>query len=158
MHYLTTTTNKHLSPLTEQRKCSTLKPIYVNNWDCSFTEEIIHSNGGDKEQNDAVFQQLVSGFFEFLAKIKFNETVICTNSGEFVEKFKFSDSVNMETEGVASKHRRFRFGAASIQDPFELNHNVAGNVGRKQAELLLKNVKHSVLATKMTRFTIKSSE
>ncbi|KAJ1089468.1 hypothetical protein NDU88_002619 [Pleurodeles waltl] len=79
---------------------------------------------GRRSEEGGKAVSLLSEFFGFFADFDFASTVISLREGHVLP---VSDFVS------ADANTRLKFGVLKIQDPFELSHNVAGNVNEKTA-------------------------
>nr|XP_033810162.1 speckle targeted PIP5K1A-regulated poly(A) polymerase isoform X2 [Geotrypetes seraphini] len=93
----------------------------IDGWDCSFPKD---SSKMEPSCNLENLRSLLAEFFHVFTDYDFASTVISLREGQ---AFPLKDILASETSSM------LKLGALNIQDPFELSHNVAGNVNEKIA-------------------------
>ncbi|XP_030076100.1 speckle targeted PIP5K1A-regulated poly(A) polymerase isoform X2 [Microcaecilia unicolor] len=93
----------------------------IDGWDCSFPRD---SSKVEPSCNLENLRSLLAEFFHVFADFDFVSTVISLREGLALP---LTDIMASETSCM------LKLGALNIQDPFELSHNVAGNVSEKIA-------------------------
>ncbi|XP_078581688.1 speckle targeted PIP5K1A-regulated poly(A) polymerase-like [Branchiostoma floridae x Branchiostoma japonicum] len=137
--------------------CEPTEVLLVDGWDCSFTRQMDKFPSKGKTPSQV---ELLKGFFHFFSKFEFETSVVSPLTGQHLSVTKVSANQIISTADVqgesqqgtnhvsASQHalegktanegsddcQQFRIGPINIQDPFELSHNVAGNVNEKTAQ------------------------
>lgn len=90
----------------------------IGNWDCSFCKDV---NRIPKSENKQSVKELLQGFFNFYAQFDFILNVICPRTGKVVCKKEF----------MFNPVGNFKIMPISIQDPFDLSHNIGSNTNEK---------------------------
>ncbi|XP_078660631.1 speckle targeted PIP5K1A-regulated poly(A) polymerase-like [Branchiostoma floridae x Branchiostoma belcheri] len=137
--------------------CDPTEVLLVDGWDCSFTRQIDKFPTKGKTPSPV---ELLKGFFHFFSKFEFETSVVSPLTGQHLSITQVSTNQIISTAGVqsqalqaanqasTSQHasedvtanegsdscQQFKIGPINVQDPFELNHNVAGNVNEKTAQ------------------------
>ncbi|XP_019630200.1 PREDICTED: speckle targeted PIP5K1A-regulated poly(A) polymerase-like [Branchiostoma belcheri] len=139
--------------------CDPTEVLLVDGWDCSFTRQIDKFPTKGKTPSPV---ELLKGFFHFFSKFEFETSVVSPLSGQHLSITQVSTNQIIPTAGVqgesqalqatnqasTSQHaseevtanegsdscHQFKIGPINFQDPFELSHNVAGNVNEKTAQ------------------------
>ncbi|KAI8513629.1 Speckle targeted PIP5K1A-regulated poly(A) polymerase [Branchiostoma belcheri] len=137
--------------------CDPTEVLLVDGWDCSFTRQIDKFPTKGKTPSSV---ELLKGFFHFFSKFDFETSVVSPLTGQHLSITQVSTNQIISTAGVqsqalqaanqasTSQHasedvtanegsdscQQFKIGPINVQDPFELNHNVAGNVNEKTAQ------------------------
>ncbi|XP_075044664.1 speckle targeted PIP5K1A-regulated poly(A) polymerase isoform X2 [Mixophyes fleayi] len=121
--FLQTRSPPVIPSVSQLREMADEAPHMIDGWDCTF------SSDPTPVQTDSENQQslscLLSEFFSFFSSLELRSNVLCLRDGQ-VLPLPFSSSPPSWAAG-------FRFGSLNIQDPFELNHNVCGNVSSRMA-------------------------
>ncbi|XP_042199286.1 speckle targeted PIP5K1A-regulated poly(A) polymerase isoform X2 [Callorhinchus milii] len=109
-------TVNHLKELAGEDHC------IIDGWDCTFLND---PSKVDASENSESLCVLLADFFKLYAQFDFAGTVISLREGKArpVTEFIKPDS-----------HRHLKFGPINIQDPFELSHNVAGNINERSGQ------------------------
>ena len=107
------------------RQSSDVKPLIINGWDCSFSEDI--ELFIDNHQNNDSLLQLLEKFFAFYSNFDFSHLIISTKTG--LSKHKSEVLAQMDTTSVEKEaiflEKSFRLTPfLSIEDPFELTNNL----------------------------------
>ncbi|XP_039254761.2 speckle targeted PIP5K1A-regulated poly(A) polymerase-like [Styela clava] len=132
-----------------------LQSCVIETWDCSFPNTSFLTS--DKESYS--LPELFAGFFHFYTKFEFSKNILSLKSGTCIKVDEFkSENGKSSPKYTEPSKRCFKIGALNIRDPFELNHNVAGNVGQKHVSMFIKCIRNSVVACGMKLFTKKQRE
>ncbi|XP_061411006.1 speckle targeted PIP5K1A-regulated poly(A) polymerase-like [Lethenteron reissneri] len=99
----------------------------VDGWDCSFLSE--WTDECDTDNTDTL-NSLLPEFFKFYASFDFSGSVISLREGVV---FPVAEFFGISKTEQANAKPKLRLGPINVQDPFELNHNVAGNVSERMA-------------------------
>ncbi|XP_069760748.1 speckle targeted PIP5K1A-regulated poly(A) polymerase isoform X2 [Narcine bancroftii] len=94
----------------------------IDGWDCTFPR-----NGSKIEAttNTEGLCELLAEFYKFYAAFDYAGTVISLRDGK----------AHLVTDFIGpDSDKQFRFGPINIQDPFELSHNVSGNINERTAQ------------------------
>ncbi|XP_063293708.1 speckle targeted PIP5K1A-regulated poly(A) polymerase isoform X1 [Pelobates fuscus] len=96
-------------------------PQVINGWDCTFLSDInkIQTSG-----NQQSLSCLLSEFFSFFSSLDLASVILCPCSGSILP---------LPLSSPSSWLDGFRLGRVNVQDPFELSHNVCGNVSSRTA-------------------------
>ncbi|KAG9469354.1 speckle targeted PIP5K1A-regulated poly(A) polymerase isoform X1 [Eleutherodactylus coqui] len=94
----------------------------IDGWDCSFVSD---STRFPVSENQQSLSCLLSEFFLYFSSLDLHSNILCPNDGCLVP-IPISSPPPSWTEG-------FRLSFLNVQDPFELNHNVCGNVSSRIA-------------------------
>ncbi|KAM3918725.1 speckle targeted PIP5K1A-regulated poly(A) polymerase [Leptodactylus fuscus] len=94
----------------------------IDGWDCSFVSDSTRFPASENQQS---LSCLLSEFFCYFSSLDFHANILCPHDGCLVP-IPISSPPPTWTEG-------FRIGPLNVQDPFELNHNVCGNVSTRIA-------------------------
>ena len=131
--------------------------VFINGCNCTYPAGLDNHVVSDSSS----LSQLLSGFFVFYSKLEFSGTVLDLSTGAILS---LSDFQVLDDQAMADrkpalvsnenggKQPRFKLGSMNIRDPFELHHNVAGNVNEKQLKIFTKCVRNAALACKMQRY------
>ncbi|XP_073514577.1 speckle targeted PIP5K1A-regulated poly(A) polymerase [Phyllobates terribilis] len=94
----------------------------IDGWDCSFGSDSTRFPASENQQS---LSCLLSEFFSYFSSLDLHSSVLCPRDGLLIP-IPIPSSPPVWTEG-------FRLGSFNVQDPFELNHNVCGNVSSRIA-------------------------
>uniref|UniRef100_A0A8C5QU85 Speckle targeted PIP5K1A-regulated poly(A) polymerase n=1 Tax=Leptobrachium leishanense TaxID=445787 RepID=A0A8C5QU85_9ANUR len=97
-------------------------PQVIDGWDCTLCTDISQIQSSENQQN---LSCLLSEFFSYLSSLNLASLILCPCDGTVLPLPLPSPSPSW-LEG-------FRLGPFNIQDPFELSHNVCGNVSLRAA-------------------------
>ncbi|XP_075693428.1 speckle targeted PIP5K1A-regulated poly(A) polymerase [Rhinoderma darwinii] len=97
-------------------------PHVVDGWDCSFASD---STQFPVSENLQSLSCLLSEFFCYFSSLDLHSNILCPRDG-LLFHVPISSPPPLWTKG-------FRVGSLNVQDPFELNHNVCGNVSSRIA-------------------------
>ena len=131
--------------------------VFINGFNCSFCTNIYPS----KKATSCGLSELLSGFFNFYSKVNFSEKVIdlstaaLTNISDITSSPEMFQNCAANAPSASQLAVTFRTGFLNIRDPFELDHNVTGNVNEKHLKIFTKRLRIAALACKMLRFTAK---
>ncbi|KAM4617666.1 speckle targeted PIP5K1A-regulated poly(A) polymerase isoform 2-T2 [Discoglossus pictus] len=92
----------------------------IDGWDCSFPSEHTQLQASENQQS---LSSLLSEFFLFYSSLDLSTILLSTCDGSILP-LPLSSPVPSWSEG-------FRLGPINVQDPFELSHNVCGNVSNR---------------------------
>lgn len=93
----------------------------IHGWDCSFEDNIEKIKEMFKSSGDiGEFNDLLRGFFDFYSQFQFNTSFLLSTRTGSVES---SDNCLISKKGMIN-----------IQDPFDLEHNLAGNISESVLE------------------------
>ncbi|XP_063801088.1 speckle targeted PIP5K1A-regulated poly(A) polymerase isoform X2 [Pseudophryne corroboree] len=98
-------------------------PVVIDGWDCTFSSDPAGVQA--ESENQQSLSCLLSEFFSFFSSLDLRSNVLCPRDGQLVP-LPFLSPTPSWAEG-------FRLGSLNVQDPFELNHNVCGNVSSRMA-------------------------
>ncbi|XP_065334755.1 speckle targeted PIP5K1A-regulated poly(A) polymerase-like [Cloeon dipterum] len=106
--------------------------VLEQGWVCGFSSKRIANH------NRSSLKQLTVAFFGFVARLDFGVDVICPMTASTIEKWRFlrAETLPEEMQGLARFDKNEGLlvkKPVCVQDPFELNHNVAKNVGAKNS-------------------------
>ncbi|KAG8437922.1 hypothetical protein GDO86_008567 [Hymenochirus boettgeri] len=121
-------------------------PQVIDGWDCSFPSDPTQVKDSENQQS---LCSLLSEFFTFYASLDLHSLVICPCSGLTVP-LPFSSPLPSWTEG-------FRVGPLNLQDPFELSHNVCGNVSSRTARRFISYSAAAVRVCRSPQYNFRSS-
>ncbi|XP_073410755.1 speckle targeted PIP5K1A-regulated poly(A) polymerase [Dendrobates tinctorius] len=94
----------------------------IDGWDCSFASDSTRFPASENQQN---LSCLLSEFFSYFSSLDLHSSILCPRDGLLIP-VPIPSPPPIWTEG-------FRLGSFNVQDPFELNHNVCGNVSSRVA-------------------------
>ncbi|XP_078063369.1 speckle targeted PIP5K1A-regulated poly(A) polymerase, partial [Mustelus asterias] len=94
----------------------------IDGWDCTFPSD--HSKI-ESSANSEGLCGLLAEFYKFYSQFDFAGTVISLRKGKV---HLVTDFIDPESD------RNLRLGPINIQDPFELSHNVSGNVNERTGQ------------------------
>ncbi|XP_014346366.1 speckle targeted PIP5K1A-regulated poly(A) polymerase isoform X2 [Latimeria chalumnae] len=94
----------------------------IDGYDCSFPSDNSKVEPGENSEN---LCSLLAEFYNFYTEFDFAGTVISLREGRDLPVTEFVDP---------ELNRKLRLGPINIQDPFELDHNVAGNINDKTGQ------------------------
>ncbi|KAL2716792.1 speckle targeted PIP5K1A-regulated poly(A) polymerase-like [Vespula squamosa] len=130
--YLQQTEPRVLPPLKELQK--TCVPIIVNGWQVNFDENVMLP----PITNTSDIPQLLLGFFEYYINFQFKTNVICPWDGklhtkeEFIEMDKLPNYMAQYKKIATTDDLKLDIGKfVCIQDPIELNRNVAASTSQR---------------------------
>ncbi|KAM4723076.1 speckle targeted PIP5K1A-regulated poly(A) polymerase [Rhinophrynus dorsalis] len=103
-------------------------PHVIDGWDCSFPSDPTQVRTSDNLQS---LSNLLSEFFSYYSSLDLPLLILCPSDGSTL-LLPFSSTIPPWSEG-------FRLGPLNIQDPFELSHNVCGNVSSRTARRFITN-------------------
>uniref|UniRef100_F6YU17 Speckle targeted PIP5K1A-regulated poly(A) polymerase n=1 Tax=Xenopus tropicalis TaxID=8364 RepID=F6YU17_XENTR len=112
-------------------------PQVIDGWDCSFPSDPAQVKESGNQQS---LSSLLSEFFSFYASLDLHLLILCPCNGLTIP-LPFSSPPPAWSEG-------FRLGPLNIQDPFELSHNVCGNVSSRAARRF---ISHCAAAARICR-------
>ncbi|XP_018113141.2 speckle targeted PIP5K1A-regulated poly(A) polymerase [Xenopus laevis] len=112
-------------------------PQVIDGWDCSFPSDTTQVKESGNQQS---LSSLLAEFFSFYASLDLHLLILCPCNGLTVP-LPFSSSPPAWSHG-------FRLGPLNIQDPFELSHNVGGNVSSRTTRRF---ISHCVAAARICR-------
>ncbi|XP_051894356.1 speckle targeted PIP5K1A-regulated poly(A) polymerase [Pristis pectinata] len=94
----------------------------IDGWDCTFPRDCSKMEASKNTESLCV---LLAEFYKFYAEFDYAGTVISLKDGK----------VHLVTDFIGpDSDKKFRLGPINIQDPFELSHNVSGNVNERTAQ------------------------
>jgi hypothetical protein len=112
----------------------------IHGWHCEFEEDIAKILSFKKQEQPHAdidfkcFNNLLKGFFEFYASFEFssptNPHILCTRSAQLLSTAEKND---------LTKTSAF----INVQDPFDLSHNLSGNISKNTVERLIAECKGS---------------
>ena len=108
--------------------CPPNEQIVINGWNCSFNENSSDYKIEHKSANSLI--ELLDNFFTFYSSFDFSNLIICTKTGSAKHKCQPStpmDIVSDEDIQELSKESFKLTPIISIEDPFELTHNLCAN-------------------------------
>ncbi|KAM8939247.1 speckle targeted PIP5K1A-regulated poly(A) polymerase [Pelodytes ibericus] len=97
-------------------------PLVIDGWDCTFPSDTSRIQASS---NDQSLSCLLPEFFSFFSSLDLSSLVLCPHNG--------SIQTLPPSSPIPSWLDDFRVGPLNIQDPFELSHNVCGNVSSRTA-------------------------
>ena len=124
--------------------------VYINGINCSFASNLDQI----KAANPCKVSELFSGFFSFYSKIDFPKTVIDLSTGALISSSDqdFPSNPCQNSSAASQRTKTMKISSLNIRDPFELHHNVAGNVNEKHLKIFTKCIRNAALACKMQRY------
>lgn len=135
--------------------------LIINNCNCSFPTNIDKYITTDMTP----LPELLSDFFSFYSKLDLNQIVLDLSTADIITVSDFkkldenatgvSEMSQMKSVGSSSRPPFFKIASLNIRDPFELFHNVSGNVNDKQLKIFTKRMRNTALACKMQRYRTK---
>ena len=125
------------------RQLSDVKPLVINGWDCSFSEDI--ESFSDIHRKSDSLLQLLEKFFAFYSNFDFSHLIISTKTG--LTKHKSEVLSQMDTTSgesvVTFRKQSFRLRPIlSIEDPFELTDNLCANLNFKTFDKFCEYLTH----------------
>ncbi|XP_055513235.1 speckle targeted PIP5K1A-regulated poly(A) polymerase [Leucoraja erinacea] len=94
----------------------------IDGWDCSFPSD---RSKIEVDTNTETLCVLLAEFYKFYAEFDYAGTVISLKDGK----------VHVVTDFIGpDSDKKIRLGPINIQDPFELSHNVSGNINERTAQ------------------------
>ncbi|XP_077996923.1 speckle targeted PIP5K1A-regulated poly(A) polymerase-like [Glandiceps talaboti] len=115
-------------------KCDDSEKVIINEWDCSFTRN------ADKvafEKSGKNIEELLHQFFKFYSSFDFASFAVCPRTGCPL-------SVNEVNNQLFPSNMNFKVTSLCVQDPFELNHNVAMNVNAVTLKTFMQEIEHAL--------------
>lgn len=94
----------------------------IDGWDCSFASDSTQFPASENQQS---LSSLLSEWFCYFSSLDLQSNILCPRDGLLVP-IPISSPPPVWMEG-------FRVGSFNVQDPFELKHNVCGNVSSRIA-------------------------
>ncbi|XP_069501297.1 speckle targeted PIP5K1A-regulated poly(A) polymerase isoform X2 [Ambystoma mexicanum] len=120
--------------------------LVVDGWDCTFPKD---SSKLEPSANTETMCCLLSEFFRFFSDFDFAGTVISLQDGCALPVTDFLSKV---------ADSKLKLGVLNIQDPFELSHNVAGNVNEKTVLRLQRQCQEGSKYCRSLQYQRKSSK
>ncbi|XP_051968889.1 speckle targeted PIP5K1A-regulated poly(A) polymerase [Xyrauchen texanus] len=113
----------------------------IEDWDCTFPSQPFSV---PPSKNTEELCMLLFGFFTFYSKFDFSASVVSLRDGHAlpITDFLRRDEEAVDTAEASSpkpKHSTVpKLGPMNVLDPFELNHNVAGNLNERTQKNFMK--------------------
>ncbi|XP_043913193.1 uncharacterized protein LOC122789818 [Protopterus annectens] len=120
--------------------------LVIDSWDCSFPDDCTEV---EPTENSESLCTLLAEFFKYFMEFDFAGNVISLREGKVLP---VTDFMNPKVE------RKFKLGPMNIQDPFELVHNVAGNINERTAQRFKKECKDASKYCRSLQYQKKSSK
>ena len=140
--------------------------VFINGWNCSFPVNPTHVQNISLRSYS--LSELLAGFFSFYGKIDFAKTVVDLRTAKLSPISELMQNSAPSKLGVpctnknivevpesSPRSQNFKVGFLNIRDPFELFHNVTGNVNEKHLKIFTKRIRNASLACKMIRYQTK---
>ncbi|KAG8564289.1 hypothetical protein GDO81_016409 [Engystomops pustulosus] len=118
----------------------------IDGWDCSFVSDGTQCPASENQQS---LSSLLSEFFSYFSSLDLHSNILCPRDG-LLMPIPVSSPPPTWTEG-------FRMGPLNVQDPFELNHNVCGNVSTRIARRFTTRCSAAAKACRSPIFLLRSS-
>ncbi|XP_067139358.1 poly(A) RNA polymerase, mitochondrial-like isoform X1 [Centruroides vittatus] len=134
IYFLQTRKPKVIPTVQQLCRLSDTKDI-VNGWDCSFCRD---PKTISPSKNTQSLEELLQEFFQFYANFDFLFKIICPRTGETIDKETF----------FSQSDNKFKITPISIQDPFDLHHNVGATAKILLFEQFMQKLQNSTTICK----------
>nr|CAB3267382.1 speckle targeted PIP5K1A-regulated poly(A) polymerase-like [Phallusia mammillata] len=113
-------------------------PVLIDGFDCTLVETypVCEPKGS--------LGDLLADFFQFYSKVEFSKAVLNARSACY-------QTAQTEKEENPTG-RKFKYGSLNVQDPFEVSHNVTGNVTERHMQNFYRQMHNAALVVKMRKY------
>ncbi|XP_056384512.1 speckle targeted PIP5K1A-regulated poly(A) polymerase isoform X2 [Hyla sarda] len=118
----------------------------IDGWDCSFASDSTQIPVSENQQS---LSCLLSEFFSYFSSLDLHANILCPCDGHLVP-LPISSPPPLWAEG-------FRVGSFNVQDPFELNHNICGNVSSRIARRFSAQCSSAAKTCRSSSYQLRSS-
>ena len=150
-----------LPSLVNMRRAVACERRVIEGWDCSFPANNEHS--GNSDSCLEVLVDWASELFTFYSKVEFSKVVLSLDTASLRDVPPPNDPPDDAQSADCSNHswnesdegariKNFKYGPLNVQDPFELSHNVTGNVTSKHMLNVVRCLHNAGVVVKMKRF------
>ncbi|XP_067825080.1 speckle targeted PIP5K1A-regulated poly(A) polymerase [Heptranchias perlo] len=118
----------------------------IDGWDCTFPSD---GSKIEPSANSESLCVLLTEFYKFYAQFDFAGTVISLKEGK----------VHLVTDFIGPESdKKLRLGPINIQDPFELSHNVSGNINERTGQKIKRQLDEASKYCRSLQYQKKSNK